>query len=61
VLVLSRFHALKYQEIAELLECSEGAVKVRVHRAVKQLREVYEGLLASGAGADAERGALGAV
>ena len=61
VLVLSRFHSLKYQEIAELLECSEGAVKVRVHRAVKQLREVYEGLLASGAGANAERGALGAV
>jgi RNA polymerase sigma-70 factor (ECF subfamily) len=48
VLVLSRFHSLKYQEIAELLECSEGAVKVRVHRAVKQLRETYEALLARG-------------
>jgi RNA polymerase sigma-70 factor (ECF subfamily) len=61
VLVLSRFHSLKYQEIAELLDCSEGAVKVRVHRAVKQLRETYESLLARGAGSDTGGGALGLV
>jgi RNA polymerase sigma-70 factor (ECF subfamily) len=62
VLVLSRFHSLKYQEIAELLECSEGAVKVRVHRAVKQLRETYEALLATGETTPtAGRGALGLV
>jgi RNA polymerase sigma factor (sigma-70 family) len=41
VLVLSRFQQLKYRQIAEILGCSEGAVKVRVHRAVKQLREIY--------------------
>lgn len=61
VLVLSRFHSLKYQEIAELLECSEGAVKVRVHRAVKQLRETYEALLDGGKNSDRDAGALGLV
>jgi RNA polymerase sigma factor (sigma-70 family) len=61
VLVLSRFHSLKYQEIAELLECSEGAVKVRVHRAVKQLRESYEALVASSQSPGGGRGALGVV
>jgi RNA polymerase sigma factor (sigma-70 family) len=41
VLVLSRFEDLPYEEIAQLLGCSVGAVKVRVHRAMQQLRETY--------------------
>jgi len=41
VLVLSRFEELPYQEIAQLLGCSIGAVKVRVHRAMEQLRRTY--------------------
>jgi len=41
VLVLSRFQGLKYQEIGELLGCEEGAVKVRVFRAVRALRDAY--------------------
>jgi RNA polymerase sigma-70 factor (ECF subfamily) len=41
LLVLSRFQNLRYEQIAELLGCTVGAVKVRVHRAVKQLRDVY--------------------
>jgi RNA polymerase sigma factor (sigma-70 family) len=41
ILVLSRFQELKYAEIARLLGCETGAVKVRVHRALQQLREVY--------------------
>jgi RNA polymerase sigma-70 factor (ECF subfamily) len=44
VLVLSRFQDLKYEEIAEMLDCDVGAVKVRVHRALRSLREAYEGL-----------------
>ena len=44
VLVLSRFQELKYEEIARLLGCETGAVKVRVHRALQQLREVYMAL-----------------
>ena len=41
LLSLSRFQELKYQEIAQILNISEGAVKVRVHRAVCQLKEIY--------------------
>ena len=41
VLVLSRFEYKSYDEIASVLDCSVGAVKVRVHRAMKQLREIY--------------------
>ncbi len=42
--MLSRFADLRYEQIAALLGTSEGAVKVRVHRALKQLRETYDGL-----------------
>src|SRR5262249_12585190 len=35
VLVLSRFQDLKYEEIAQLMGCEVGAVKTRVHRALK--------------------------
>ncbi len=48
VLVLSRFELKSYQEIARVLGCSVGAVKVRVHRAMRQLREVYLELLEEG-------------
>ncbi|NIM91854.1 MAG: sigma-70 family RNA polymerase sigma factor [Candidatus Aminicenantes bacterium] len=41
ILVLSRFHNLKYREIAELLSCNTGTVKAYVHRATKQLGEIY--------------------
>lgn len=49
VLVLSRFEFRNYNEIAELLGCSVGAVKVRVHRAVKQLRQVYVQMMSEAA------------
>ena len=41
VLLLSRVHNLKYDEVAEILGCEPGAVKVRVHRALKELRDIY--------------------
>jgi RNA polymerase sigma-70 factor (ECF subfamily) len=41
VLVLSRYEFKTYEEIARALGCSVGAVKVRAHRAMKQLREEY--------------------
>ncbi len=37
-LILSRFENMKYDEIARLTGASVGAVKVRVHRALKELR-----------------------
>ena len=41
VLVLSRFHELRYDQIAEIVHCEVGAVKVRVFRALKELRETF--------------------
>jgi RNA polymerase sigma-70 factor (ECF subfamily) len=38
LLVLARYHGLPYDQIAETLGIETGAVKVRVHRAMKQLR-----------------------
>lgn len=44
LLELSRFQGMRYAQIGELIGCSTGAVKVRVHRAIKQLRDVYSTL-----------------
>jgi RNA polymerase sigma factor (sigma-70 family) len=41
VLILSRFQRLKYEQIAEILGCEIGAVKVRVYRAIKDLRNAF--------------------
>ena len=41
ILVLSRFQELKYDEIAGILNISEGAVKVRVFRAMGELRKIF--------------------
>ncbi|MFN8256563.1 MAG: sigma-70 family RNA polymerase sigma factor [Bacteroidales bacterium] len=41
VLVLSKYHELKYKEIAGILNISENSVKQRVFRAMEELRKVY--------------------
>ena len=41
VLLLSRYEGMRYEAIAELLGCSVDAVKVRVHRALRELRTIY--------------------
>lgn len=41
LLLLARFGEMKYDSIGELLGISVGAVKVRVHRALKELRAAY--------------------
>lgn len=41
VLVLSKYQGLKYQEIGEILDCSVGTVKVRVFRAMMNLKQIY--------------------
>jgi RNA polymerase sigma factor (sigma-70 family) len=41
VLLLSRFHELPFVEVARVLECSVGAAKVRAHRALRELRDIY--------------------
>lgn len=44
ILVLSKFQEMRYKEIADLMGLTESAVKVRIFRALKELREVYEKL-----------------
>ena len=41
VLLLSRFRELSFAEISGILECSVGAAKVRAHRALGELRDIY--------------------
>lgn len=41
IIVMSKLEGLNYKEIGDVLNCSEGAVKVRVFRALKGLREQY--------------------
>ena len=55
VLVLSRFQNLKYEQIAEILACDVGAIKVRVYRAMRDLRNAYLGLKGEKASCDARR------
>ena len=44
VLLLSKYQDKKYKEIGEILGCSEGAVKVKVFRALQELKAVYQQL-----------------
>ena len=44
ILMLSKFQDKKYKEIGEIIGCSEGAVKVKVFRALQDLKAVYKQL-----------------
>lgn len=39
-LILSRYQGLKYEEIADIQDCSLSAVKVRIFRALNELKEI---------------------
>jgi len=41
LLILSRYQELKYHEIAEVIGSSEGAVRVKIHRTLKELKEIF--------------------
>lgn len=41
IILMSRYQNLKYAAIAEILGCSVEAVKVRVHRAMNDLRRIF--------------------
>jgi RNA polymerase sigma factor (sigma-70 family) len=41
ILILSRFHDLKYREIANLTGYPEGTIKATVHRAIRDLADIY--------------------
>lgn len=44
ILLLSKYQEKKYKEIGEVLGCSEGAVKVKVFRALQELKAMYQQL-----------------
>jgi RNA polymerase sigma-70 factor (ECF subfamily) len=48
VIVLRRFHFKKFEEVADILDEPVGTVKARAHRALKQLRRIYDGLAQQG-------------
>ena len=41
LLILSKYTGLPYSQIAELLGCTIGAIKVRIYRAIKELKAQY--------------------
>jgi RNA polymerase sigma-70 factor (ECF subfamily) len=50
ILILARFQELKYDEIARLIGCEVATVRVRVHRAVQELRQIFRQLESGSAG-----------
>ncbi len=44
LLMLVKFQKLRYEEAAVIVGCSEGALKVRVHRIVQELKTIYKRL-----------------
>jgi RNA polymerase sigma-70 factor (ECF subfamily) len=41
IIVLSRYQGLKYEEISAITNQSVAAIKVAMHRAIRQLRGIY--------------------
>ena len=41
LIVLARYRGMKLEAIADLLGIEVGAVKVRIHRAMKELRDIF--------------------
>jgi RNA polymerase sigma-70 factor (ECF subfamily) len=41
LLVLSRYQEMKYEQIGQMLGVEVATIKVRVHRAIKELKEIY--------------------
>lgn len=41
LIVMHRYQEIKYEQIAEIIGSSENAVKVKVHRALKKLKNIY--------------------
>ena len=48
LIVLARYRGMKYEAIADLLGVEVGTVKTRMHRAVNELRKIFQGLTEKG-------------
>ncbi len=44
ILLLSKYQEKKYKEIGDIIGCTEGAVKVKVFRALQELKAIYQQL-----------------
>jgi DNA-directed RNA polymerase specialized sigma24 family protein len=47
LLVLCRFQELPYEDVARLVGCGVATVKVRIHRAMQELRQIFHQLQAA--------------
>lgn len=45
VLILHRFDFKKFDEVAQILGIPVGTAKVRAHRAIRELRHIYRGMI----------------
>ncbi|MGE0640838.1 MAG: RNA polymerase sigma factor [Thermoanaerobaculia bacterium] len=54
LLLLARFSEMRYDEIGELLGITVGAVKLRVHRAMKELKVAFDSIATAGGSAARE-------
>lgn len=41
LIVMHRFQQMQYSQIADIIGSSENAVKVKTHRAIKKLKDIY--------------------
>ena len=41
LIIMNRFQEIKYEQIAEIIGSNENAVKVKTHRALKKLKDIY--------------------
>lgn len=41
VLILSKLKELRYREVGEIIGCSEGTARTKVHRAMQELKAMY--------------------
>lgn len=41
ILILSKFKELKYKEVGNIIGCSEGNARIKVHRAVNELKTIF--------------------
>ncbi len=41
ILMLSKFKELKYKEVGEIIGCSEGNARIKVHRAINDLKNIF--------------------
>jgi RNA polymerase sigma-70 factor, ECF subfamily len=41
IIVMSKYQGLKYKDIGEIMNCTESNVKIKVFRAMNELRKIY--------------------